>query len=103
MLVQLIIVFNVVLLVLPASYMYLFMFCSLFVDLCLQARKGEGFEGSGTPDPFNQNDDDQVDTGEPNAPDAKNPNDDANTESDEDAGVEDSIAQVAPNLTALLG
>merc|ERR1719324_2186891 len=57
-------------------------------------KKGDGFDGFGTPDPFNQNDDDQVDAGEPNAPVQENPNDDANMVSDEDAD-DDSFVQVA--------
>jgi len=44
-------------------------------------------------DPFNQNDDDQVDAGEPNAPDQENPNDDANMVSDDDADDDDSFVQ----------
>merc|ERR1719281_1433614 len=59
-----------------------------------KAKKGDGFDGFGTPDPFNQNDDDQVDAGEPNAPEAENPNEDANMVSDEDAD-DDSFVQVA--------
>merc|ERR1719247_3641546 len=50
-----------------------------------KTKKGDGFDGFGTPDPFNQNDDDEVDQGEPNAPEAENPNDDANMVSEEDA------------------
>merc|ERR1719267_454356 len=61
--------------------------------LALQvAKKGDGFDGFGTPDPFNQNDDDQVDQGEPNAPLKENPDDDANMVSggdeDDDSFVE---------------
>merc|ERR1719272_2722034 len=60
------------------------------------SKKGDGFDGFGTPDPFNQNDDDQVDAGEPNAPDQENPNDDANMVSDDDSDDDDdSFAQVA--------
>merc|ERR1719482_1770603 len=63
-------------------------------------KKGDGFDGFGTPDPFNQNDDDQVDAGEPNAPDQENPNDDANMVSDdEDSDDDDSFAQVASKVT----
>merc|ERR1719269_136915 len=58
------------------------------------AKKGDGFDGFGTPDPFNQNDDDQVDAGEPNAPDQENPNDDANMVSDD----EDSFVQVGSKV-----
>merc|ERR1719396_303687 len=58
------------------------------------AKKGDGFDGFGTPDPFNQNDDDQVDAGEPNAPDQENPNDDANMVSDDDSD-DDSFVQLA--------
>merc|ERR1719426_601784 len=53
------------------------------------SRKGDGFDGFGAPDPFNQNDDDEVDQGEPNAPEKENPNDDANMVSDEDANDDD--------------
>jgi len=62
------------------------------------AKKGDGFDGFGTPDPFNQNDDDQVDAGEPNAPDRENPNDDANMVSDDDADDDDSFIQVSRNI-----
>merc|ERR1719436_525385 len=55
-------------------------------------KKGDGFDGFGTPDPFNQNDDDQVDAGEPNAPEQENPNDDANMVSDDDSD-DDSFVQ----------
>merc|ERR1719238_1247022 len=59
------------------------------------AKKGDGLDGFGTPDPFNQNDDDEVDAGEPNAPDQENPNDDANMVTDEDADDDDdSFVQV---------
>merc|ERR1719450_438070 len=63
------------------------------------AKKGDGFDGFGAPDPFNQNDDDQVDAGEPNAPDAENPNEDANMVSDDgsDEG-DDSFLQVASKV-----
>merc|ERR1719267_37586 len=62
--------------------------------LALQvAKKGDGFDGFGTPDPFNQNDDDQVDQGEPNAPLKENPDDDANMVSGEDDD-DDSFVQV---------
>merc|ERR1719253_1039169 len=63
-------------------------------SLSFLQRKGDGFDGFGTPDPFNQNDDDQVDAGEPNAPEEENPNEDANMVTDEDAGDEDSFVQV---------
>merc|ERR1719311_1944701 len=62
--------------------------------LQVASKKGDGFDGFGTPDPFNQNDDDQVDAGEPNAPDQENPNDDANMVSDDDSD-DDSFLQVA--------
>jgi len=65
----------------------------------LQSKKGDGFDGFGTPDPFNQNDDDQVDAGEPNAPDQENPNDDANMVSDDDADDDDSFVEVASKVT----
>merc|ERR1711971_1012232 len=60
-----------------------------------KATKGDGFDGFGTPDPFNQNDDDQVDQGEPNAPDTENPNEDANMVSDGEEDDDDSFVQVA--------
>merc|ERR1712100_500041 len=63
------------------------------------AKRGDGFDGFGAPDPFNQNDDDQVDAGEPNAPDQENPNDDANMVSDDDSDDDDSFAQVASKVT----
>merc|ERR1719217_1574414 len=56
-----------------------------FVQTGSKVTKGDGFDGFGTPDPFNQNDDDEVDQGEPNAPEAENPNVDENMVSDEDA------------------
>jgi len=62
------------------------------------SKKGDGFDGFGTPDPFNQNDDDQVDAGEPNAPDQENPNDDANMVSDDDADDDDSFIQTSRNI-----
>jgi hypothetical protein len=66
-------------------------------------KKGDGFDGFGAPDPFNQNDDDQVDAGEPNAPDQENPNDDANMVSDDDADDDDSFMQVASAKAATKG
>merc|ERR550537_1403749 len=58
--------------------------------LALKVRKkGDGFDGFGAPDPFNQNDDDQVDQGEPNAPDAENPNEDANMVTEDEANEDD--------------
>merc|ERR1719267_281449 len=63
--------------------------------LALQAaKKGDGFDGFGTPDPFNQNDDDQVDQGEPNAPLKENPDDDANMVSEDEEDDDDSFVQV---------
>jgi len=64
------------------------------------AKKGDGFDGFGTPDPFNQNDDDQVDHihGEPNAPDAENPNEEANTVTDGEEDDDDSFLQVASKV-----
>merc|ERR1719506_3021060 len=57
---------------------------------------GDGFDGFGVPDPFNQNDDDQVDQGEPNAPDAENPNEDANMVTEDEANEDDdSFVQVS--------
>merc|ERR1719160_2432699 len=52
-------------------------------------KKGDGFDGFGSPDPFNQNDDDQVDAGEPNAPPKDNPNDDENMVSEDEAKGDD--------------
>merc|ERR1719221_1451759 len=66
------------------------------------SKKGDGFDGFGTPDPFNQNDDDQVDAGEPNAPEQENPNDDANMVTD-DGDDDDSFVQVAAKKTAKKG
>merc|ERR1719472_557676 len=60
------------------------------------ARKGDGFDG---PDPFNQNDDDEVDQGEPNAPEQENPNEDENMVSDEDADDDDSFVQTGSKVT----
>merc|ERR1719503_494247 len=60
------------------------------------ARKGDGFDGFGAPDPFNQNDDDEVDQGEPNAPEKEDPNEDANMVSDAEANDDDdSFVQLA--------
>merc|ERR1719388_102990 len=60
------------------------------------AKRGDGFDGFGTPDPFNQNDDDEVDQGEPNAPVKEDPNEDANMISAEEAqDDDDSFVQVA--------
>merc|ERR1719446_1011424 len=61
------------------------------------AKKGDGFDGFGAPDPFTQNDDDQVDAGEPNAPETENPNEDANmvSEDEDDSDDDDSFVQVA--------
>merc|ERR1711943_145085 len=62
-----------------------------FVQTGSKVTKGDGFDGFGTPDPFNQNDDDEVDQGEPNAPENENPN--------EDADDDDSFVQVASKAT----
>jgi len=70
-----------------------------FVQTSSKVAKGDGFDGFGTPDPFNQNDDDQVDAGEPNAPDQENPNDDANMVSDDDADDDDSFVQVGSKVS----
>merc|ERR1719316_696128 len=67
-----------------------------FVQTGSKVKRGDGFDGFGSPDPFNQNDDDEVDAGEPNAPDQENPNEDANMVSDEEADDDDdSFVQVA--------
>merc|ERR1719160_1575766 len=64
------------------------------------SKKGDGFDGFGAPDPFNQNDDDEVDQGEPNAPEQENPDEDANMVSDEDANDdEDSFVQTGSKVT----
>merc|ERR1719267_311371 len=67
------------------------------------AKKGDGFDGFGAPDPFNQNDDDQVDAGEPNAPEQENPDDDSNMVTDEDADDDDSFVQVGSKKVAKKG
>merc|ERR1719498_1355370 len=70
-----------------------------FVQVGSKTQKGDGFDGFGTPDPFNQNDDDEVDAGEPNAPDQENPNEDANMVSDEEADDDDdSFVQLASKV-----
>merc|ERR1719271_240394 len=70
-----------------------------FVQTASKVKKGDGFDGFGAPDPFNQNDDDQVDAGEPNAPDAENPNEDANMVSDDGSDEEDdSFVQTAAKV-----
>merc|ERR1719197_2434833 len=69
-----------------------------------KTKKGDGFDGFGTPDPFNQNDDDQVDAGEPNAPEQENPEDDSNMVSDEDADDDDdSFVQVGSKKVSTKG
>jgi len=65
------------------------------------SRKGDGFDGFGAPDPFNQNDDDEVDQGEPNAPVKENPNDDANMVSGD--GDDDSFVQVSSKKVSKKG
>merc|ERR1740138_1654327 len=74
-----------------------------FVQLASKkvAKRGDGFDGFGAPDPFNQNDDDQVDQGEPNAPVQENPNDDANMVSGD--GDDDSFVQLASKRRAKKG
>merc|ERR1719310_1800540 len=68
------------------------------------SKKGDGFDGFGAPDPFNQNDDDEVDQGEPNAPEQENPDEDANMVSEEDAvDDDDSFVQVASKKRAQKG
>merc|ERR1719399_2118903 len=57
-------------------------------------RKGDGFDGFGSPDPFNRNDDDEVDAGEPNAPDQENPNDDPNMVKEGSEDDDDSFLQL---------
>merc|ERR1719215_60401 len=73
-----------------------------FVQLSSKkAKKGDGFDGFGAPDPFNQNDDDQVDQGEPNAPVQENPNDDANMVSGD--SDDDSFMQLASKKVSKKG
>merc|ERR1719450_164086 len=68
------------------------------------SKKGDGFDGFGAPDPFNQNDDDQVDAGEPNAPEQENPDDDSNMVTDEDAADDDdAFVQLASKKVAKKG
>ena len=55
--------------------------------------KDNGFDGFGTPDPFNQNSDDQADAEETYAPNQENSNDDANMVSDEDENDYVSLVQ----------
>merc|ERR1719486_1018118 len=62
-----------------------------------KALKGDGFDGFGTPDPFNRNDDDKVDAGEPNAPE-EDPEQEPNMVSDDDVD-DDSFAQVASKVS----
>ena len=57
------------------------------------ASKDNGFDGFGTPDPFNQNSDDQVDAEETYAPNQEVSNDDANMVSDEDENDYVSLVQ----------
>merc|ERR1719446_104561 len=59
-------------------------------------KREPGFDGFGTPDPFNRNDDDEVDAGEPNAPEDHDSDDDANmiTEQQANAEDDDSFVQV---------
>merc|ERR1719181_2622702 len=62
------------------------------------AKQSPGFDGFGAPDPFNRNDDDEVDQGEPNAPEQHDPSDDdANMVTEQEAAAEDddSFMQVA--------
>merc|ERR1719359_2596545 len=66
-----------------------------FVQVASKKARGDGFDGFGTPDPFNQNDDDQVDQGEPNAPETENPNEDANMVSEDEEDDDDSFVQVS--------
>merc|ERR1719498_69928 len=46
--------------------------------LKLASKQSPGFDGFGKPDPFNRNDDDEVDQGEPNSPRHNIVNDDPN-------------------------
>ena len=62
------------------------------------------FDGFGAPDPFNQNDDDQMDQGESNAAGGENPEKDANMVSDDEANeYDDSFVQLASNNLAKKG
>merc|ERR1719335_1780293 len=62
-----------------------------------KSSRGSGFDGFGSPDPFNRNDDDKLDAGEPNAPE-ENPAQDPNMVSNDDAD-DDSFAQIASKVT----
>merc|ERR1719473_791667 len=54
------------------------------------AKQSPGFDGFGAPDPFNRNDDDEVDQGEPNAPEQHDPeDDDQNMVTEQEAAAED--------------
>merc|ERR1719267_74033 len=57
--------------------------------LTLASKREPGFDGFGTPDPFNRNDDDEVDAGEPNAPEDHDSDDDANMITEQQANAED--------------
>jgi hypothetical protein len=58
-----------------------------------KAKKGQGFDGYGAPNPFNRNDDDQVDAGQPNMPEFnEDPNQDKNMVRG-DAADDDSFVQ----------
>merc|ERR1719454_1643589 len=72
-----------------------------FVQVARKAKKNPGFDGFGAPDPFNRNDDDEVDQGEPNAPEEHDSEDDANMVSEQEANAEDddSFMQVARKAT----
>merc|ERR1719440_1842818 len=62
------------------------------------AKRSPGFDGFGAPDPFNRNDDDEVDQGEPNAPEDHDPEDDDQnmiTEQQAAAEDDDSFMQLA--------
>merc|ERR1719181_466529 len=60
-------------------------------------KKGNGFDGFGSPEPFNHDDDDEVDAGEPNSPPQSSGQDDPNMihEGEED----DSFAQLKAKIT----
>ena len=60
--------------------------------------KRDGCDGFGVPDPFNQNDDDQVVQCQPNAPHVENPSQDPNMVSDNDEDGDDSSVQITSKV-----
>merc|ERR1719420_2395909 len=69
-----------------------------------KAKKGQGFDGYGAPNPFNRNDDDQVDAGQPNMPEFnEDPNQDKNMVHGNEADDDDSFVQVASKRSKSIG